>query len=261
MLLLINAEKIILTRVSDVTALAYYSVAFNLANVAAFMGGALLQSLVPAFSQLLAPEKREQFMGLLFRVARFNLIVIFPLIAGMFVFSEQFIRLWAGEEFARESTAPFRILAVGLFFYLFSFIPNALLLASGKSEVQARLYWLELLPYIAVTILLVTYYGAIGAALAWAVRVISDCALMSYFGLRSVSVGVRQMASSVWAIGLVGILFIVPMAITMSTDFGIGALAGAFIVTGSLYVVAVGYFLMEKAELAVLFEKLHRKGV
>ncbi len=55
--LLVNLEKLVLAKVTTVETLAHYAVAFTLATMATMFSSAMIQSLVPAFSQLLKPEK------------------------------------------------------------------------------------------------------------------------------------------------------------------------------------------------------------
>src|SRR5690348_15913957 len=98
-LLLINFEKLALSRLVSVRTLAYYSVAFTFANIATLFSGSMTQSLVPAFSQLTAPEKRDEFNALFSRGLRLNLIVLLPGIMFLFVIARPFFTIWAGPEF------------------------------------------------------------------------------------------------------------------------------------------------------------------
>jgi O-antigen/teichoic acid export membrane protein len=175
--LLVNLEKIVLTRQSSVQDLAYYSVAFTFANAATLYSQAMGLSLMPAFSQLLTPDRREQLLGLFNRGLRLNLFGILPAVAILCVIARPFFTAWAGQDFGRESTPPFYILLVGLFFNLNAFIPAGLVMAGGRTDIFAKLYWLELIPYVALTALLTRRFGAEGAAAAWSLRVIVDCAI------------------------------------------------------------------------------------
>jgi O-antigen/teichoic acid export membrane protein len=173
-MLLVNLEKIFLTKLVSVQALAYYSVAFTFANMAAMFSQAMTQSLYPAFSQLMAPEKRAEFDALFARGIRLNITCLLPTLVVMFVIAEPFFTLWAGEEFGRESTLPFYVLLAGLFFNILAFIPHASITATGRTDLFARLYWIELLIYAGLAWVLIGYFGIIGAAAAWSIRVFLD---------------------------------------------------------------------------------------
>jgi O-antigen/teichoic acid export membrane protein len=135
---------------------------------------ALRQSLLPAFAQLSQPEKRPELEMLVKRGVRLFQAVAIPGLVSLCVIARPFFTIWAGKDFGRESTLPFFILAIGLFFSLMAYVPHSTILARGRTDVFARLYWMELLTYAVLASVLVYEYGIIGAAVAWTVRVIVD---------------------------------------------------------------------------------------
>jgi O-antigen/teichoic acid export membrane protein len=173
-MLLTNLEKFVLTKLVSVKALAYYSVAFTLANMATIFAQAMIQSLVPAFSQLQAADSKAELEALFARSIRLNLIWLFPVLTLMFVGAETFFRLWVGEEFALESTVPFYLLLAGFFFNILAYVPHASIVAAGRTDVFAPLYWFELFFYALTAWFLIGRFGILGAAVAWSVRVILD---------------------------------------------------------------------------------------
>lgn len=187
-ILLVNLEKIFLSSLVSVKSLAYYSVAFTFASTAGMFSASMIQSLVPAFSQLLAPERRSQFDALFSRGIRVNLIWLLPAMMFLFVIARPFFTFWAGEEFGRESTLPFYILLSGLFFNILAFIPHSSITAFGRTDIFAKLYWIELVLYVFAVILLINSYGIIGAAAAWSLRVIVDAFIIIWLAKRIVGV-------------------------------------------------------------------------
>jgi O-antigen/teichoic acid export membrane protein len=163
-------------------------VAFTLAMMMTMLSASMTQSLIPAFSQLLAPEKRAQLNNLFSRAFRMNIIIMLPVLAVLFVIAEPFFTLWAGSDFGRESTMPFYILLIGLGFAINNYVPMSLLMASGRTDVVAKLYWAELIPYLVLTAALTYRFGARGAAAAWTTRVIVDTALISWIASRRIGV-------------------------------------------------------------------------
>ncbi len=180
-MLLVNLEKLFLTKMVSVKALAFYSVAFTFANMATMFSQAMIQSLIPAFSQLLAPEKRREFDTLFARGIRLNVLWLLPAIMMMFVMARPFFTIWAGEEFGVNSTLPFYVLLIGLFFNLQATIPYIAIMAVGRTDVFARLYWIELLVYAFGAFLLINSWGIVGAALAWTLRVFFDAFIIVHF--------------------------------------------------------------------------------
>lgn len=177
-ILLVNTEKLVLTRLASVTALAYYSVAYTLAGTITLFSSAMVQSLVPAFSQLQDTKNQITLNNLYSRGIRVNLIWIVPAIVYLFIIAKPFFTIWVGEDFGRESTVLFYILLGGLMFNVIAYFPHSVITAAGRSDILAKIYWIELIPYLLLVGILTSQFGAKGAALAWSIRVITDAAVM-----------------------------------------------------------------------------------
>jgi O-antigen/teichoic acid export membrane protein len=183
-LLLANLDKGILPRMVSVQALAYYSVAFSLAWMMAMFSNAMIQSLIPAFSLLQQEESRDQLQGLYTRGIRLTLIWLIPCLVLLAISAKPFFRLWAGEDFGRESVPIFYVMLVGISFNILAFLPYAAIMASGRTDVYAKLYFAELVPYVFLLVALTYSYGAIGAAIAWCIRIIADALLLFFLSKR-----------------------------------------------------------------------------
>jgi O-antigen/teichoic acid export membrane protein len=188
-ILLINLEKLFLTRMVSVEALAFYSVAFTFANMAMLFSAAMSQALLPAFSQMQTPEKNAQYRTLFARAIRLNLIWILPALSLMFVAARIFFTLWAGEEFGRQSTLPFYILVAGLLFNIPAHIPHAAITAAGRTDIFAKLYWVELLIYAVGAYFLISNFGIVGAAAAWSLRALLDAFIVIHLAGKYADVG------------------------------------------------------------------------
>jgi O-antigen/teichoic acid export membrane protein len=109
----------------------------------------------------------------------------------LFVVARPFFTIWAGEDFGRESTLPFYVLLLGLFFTLVAYIPYSTLMAAGRTDIFAKLYWIELIPYVLAVALLTNSFGAVGAAAAWSLRAIMDAVLIVWLAKRSVGLSLN----------------------------------------------------------------------
>lgn len=170
LILLNNLEKLLLARLVEVKSVGYYSIASTFANMTTMFSMAMVQTLIPAFSQLMSPEKRAELNKLFSRTLRLSLIGLLPSIMLMLVVAQPFFTVWAGKEYGENSVYPCYILLAGIFFSILVYIPNCILLSSGRSEVFARFYLIEIVPYAILTYFLISYWGIIGAALAWSIR-------------------------------------------------------------------------------------------
>jgi O-antigen/teichoic acid export membrane protein len=212
--LLVNLEKLVLVKTTSVETLAYYSLAFTLAMMATMFAQAMIQSLIPAFSQLLAPQKLEQLQGLFSRSMRLILIALVPTLAILFVVAKPIFIYMGGEDFGRESTGPFRLLLFGLLFNILAFTPYSLLMASGRADIFAKLYWIELMPYVGLIAFLTIQFGALGAAAAWSIRVIADALVIGRIAIRSTDVSFAMFEGRGWGFVFAVLLFIPPLAIS-----------------------------------------------
>lgn len=177
-ILLTNSEKLVLTKVTSVETLAFYSAATTLAMTIAMFSGSMIQSLLPAFSQLQSPDNRAALIALYSRGIRINLILLVPGLLTLALIAKPFFTLWGGEDFGRESPLPFYILLCGLAFNVLAYFPYAAIMASGRSDIFAKLYWMELVPYLLLVVWLTSSFGAAGAAAAWSIRVIADTGVL-----------------------------------------------------------------------------------
>lgn len=176
--LLVNVEKLLLARLVSVKALAYYSVAFTFANLAITFALALLQSLIPAFSQLQLPELRAQLNNLFARANRLMVLGLIPTLGLMAVIGKPFITLWAGSEFGLGSSSPFYVLLIGIALVLLASVSNCAVLSAGKTNLLAKIYWTELFVYTVSAFILIYFLGVLGAALAWSIRSLFDFLLI-----------------------------------------------------------------------------------
>jgi O-antigen/teichoic acid export membrane protein len=184
-LVLANGEKVLLARYGSVRALAHYSVAFVLAMTLTQVPSAMGQSLLPALSRLQVGQDVAPLQQLSKRALHGTLFWVVPAALLMCVAARPFFTLWAGPEFGQESTLPFYILAFGLIFNVLAWVPYNLLIALGKTGLIARFHLVELIPYILLTVLLSSRFGAIGAAVAWSLRVALTSPLLIIFAQRA----------------------------------------------------------------------------
>lgn len=185
--------------------------------MAVIFGTAMHQSLVPAFSQLLQPQKRTEMEALFSRTVRMNILGMAPLLASLFVLARPFFTLWAGPEFGRHSTVPFYIMIVTVLFSLWAYVPVSVLIASGRTDILARVYWLQLVPYIALTGACTARFGAVGAAIAWSTRVLFNTCVMTYLGSRVSGLPIWVFRGQAASLGG-ALLILLPAAVIAATS-------------------------------------------
>ena len=245
-ILLVNSEKLLLTKMVSVRALAYYSVAFTFANMATMFSWAMVQSLIPAFSQLMTPEKRDQFDALFARSVRLCVIGLLPTLMLMFAAGRPFFTIWAGEEFGRESTLPFYLLIAGFFFNIIAYASHATVTASGRTEIFAKLYFAEILPYVLSSIVLIYFFGITGAAAAWALRVGVDAIVMIYLAKRIARIKFRYL-DELRPIYISSLVFLIPIASVLFESAPAISIALALLSVGA-FAVLIWFFAADDTE-------------
>lgn len=178
---LMSSEKIFLVRFASAKALAYYSVAFTIAKLLNVLPGALSQSLFPAFSRLQVNTEKRYLKKMYSQCCRGVLLCLFLAATIICFFAQPFLATWAGAEYGRESIIPLYILVMGCFFEGMSYVPSFLLQAVGKPYMITYIQAVEIVPYLLMTALLTSSFGASGAALAWSLRAIVESLVI--FGL------------------------------------------------------------------------------
>lgn len=233
---LFNAEKGVLAATISVKVLAYYSVAMTIAGMMILLSSNIIQSLVPAFSQLSGSESVSHLRSLFVRIVKLSLIILIPGSAFLCLVVESFLRIWAGEEFAVESSTPFFILLVGLLFSVPGYVPYSLLMAQGRASAVAKLYWFEIIPYISLVLLLTLNFGIIGTAIAWSFRVAFDGIVFFLLAKRSSKFSLDLSEDKlVWVVGSV-FIYVPILILLMVRGRELSVInAGTFIIATLVY--------------------------
>lgn len=255
-LALLSADRLWLVHFTSVTVLAYYSIAFTLARLTAILPGALGQALLPAFSRLM--DQSERLSALYDRALRMLIALLIPsaiMLAGV---GGPFITAWLGPDFGKEARLPLCLLAVAVVIDGAAYLPRVLLSATGRPGQVLKSQVLTIGPYIALGGTLVSEFGAIGAAMAWTLRVTLEAILV--FRLASQREGsllgiwsTRPRAKS--SLALVLILTVALISVSSPTDGLWLGVIGASAAAG-----LAGWSLLSRNELEWLGGQI-RKGL
>jgi len=217
-LVLANIERVFLAYFSSVRELAYYSIAASLASLVSFIPSSMNQSLMPAMSTLHAAKDKIRLEALYVQALRAVLFCVLPMALMVCVAGEPFLRLWAGPEYAANSTYLLYILMVGVIFNIAAAPPYILLTAAGRTGTIAKCHLAETIPHLIYTSLLIFVFGAVGAALAWSLRTLVDAILLLAAARQEVSLS-WQVLSGGWRAYGIALLMLVGTAL-VSFYFG-----------------------------------------
>ena len=101
-------------------------------------------------------------------------------------FAEIILDLWLGSQFALKSTIIFQVLILGLIFNSIAQVPFTSIQAQGGSRITAMLHLFEVVPYVLLLLYLIQYYGLLGAAWAWTIRMFVDMGLLIFLDQKNI---------------------------------------------------------------------------
>ncbi len=172
--ILVTIDRVLIGSVLSVEAVAFYTVPYNLVTKVSVIPGALATSLFPKLSRGNAADSGRMADEAVLALAA----VMTPLVVVGILTMPIFMRLWVGSAFALKGSPVGIILLLGLWINGLAYIPNSLLQANNRPDLTAKFHAAELLPFLGVLWLGVQFFGLIGAAWAWTLRVTLDAVLL-----------------------------------------------------------------------------------
>jgi O-antigen/teichoic acid export membrane protein len=176
-------DRFVLGALISVSAVAYYSVPSEMVGRLLLLPVTLMGVLFPAFSTAHAAD-RDRFAALFESGLRYILVTLFPITVALVALAPDGLRFWLGNDFAQNSSAVLRYLAVAVFISSVSQVPFALLQGAGRPDITAKLHLFELPLYGVTLFALVKLRGIEGAAIASLLRVTLDAVLLFFFSYR-----------------------------------------------------------------------------
>ncbi|MDA8387738.1 MAG: flippase [Nitrospiraceae bacterium] len=189
-----NMDRFFVGALVSVSAVAYYTVPCEVLGRFAIIPGALTATLFPALSGLHVTGQGERINLIVARGLKALLFMAGMITVSVFLFGGDFLRLWMGAKYAAEGSAVFSIIAAGFLVNALAYIPNSLLMATGRPDIPARFHMIELPVYIAMLVVLTRLRGIEGTALCWALRALMDAVLLfaAVFRMHPARAGLRR---------------------------------------------------------------------
>jgi O-antigen/teichoic acid export membrane protein len=175
--LMVTADRFVISAVLGAGMVAYYTVPFEVLIRVLVVPAALTSVLFPRLAAVMAndwPEARRLHRKCL----KIIMAALLPICLIIAVGSKWGLTLWLGRDFAEQSWIIVSVLAIGLLLNGVAYLPFAAIQAAGDARTTAYLHMLELVLYIPGLFLSLKFFGLIGAAIAWDVRVALDLAFL-----------------------------------------------------------------------------------
>lgn len=169
-----SMDRMLIGSVLSAEAVAFYTVPFNLVSRFSVLPGALATSLFPRLSRGELSERS--------RLAGEAVVTLSAVMTPLTIFSIAalpiFMRLWVGQSFAGHAVPVGTALLVGVWVNSLAYIPAAHLGSINRPDLPAKFHAYELVPFLAVLWLGLHFFGLLGAAWAWTLRVTFDAVLL-----------------------------------------------------------------------------------
>lgn len=178
--LMVYLDRFLIGALLSMTAVAYYVTPYEVVTKLWLVPGALASALFPAFAATIGVE-RQQTARLFQLGSKALFVALFPVILIILTYAREGLELWLGSEFADNSAAVLKWLAVGVFLNSMAQLPFSLIQGAGRADITAKLHLAELPGYLLLLWALAHYFGITGVAMAWVLRVSVDTALL--FGM------------------------------------------------------------------------------
>lgn len=168
-LLMTQLDKLILSKLISLEMFGYYMIAALLASSLVIIIDPVFNTLFPRFSAL-APNNVQSLELLYHRGAQLMALLLLPLAITLAFFSEELILLWTGDQMVAEMAAPIASLLIsGTAVNGILNLPYALQLSYGWTRMAFLIAAGMALIYLPLLLVLVRYFGVLGAATAWVV--------------------------------------------------------------------------------------------
>lgn len=176
--LLETVDRFIIGSLSGAAAVAFYTVPFNLVNRVAIIPRALSISLFPKLSRGSKEESSRLASDAVLALAA----VMTPLIVLVIGVLPVFMRHWVGASFAQHAVPVGIVLLGGAWINSLASVPFGHLQASNRPDIVAKFHAIEVAPFLGALWIGLHYFGLVGAAYAWTLRVTIDALLLFYAG-------------------------------------------------------------------------------
>ena len=171
--LVATADRFVISAVISAAAVSVYVIPYEMAAQSLILIGAITTVTFPYFSQLIVknPENVQSFFNKILIVSIGFMAVIFLVFE---FFGDEILYLWLKRDAESQSVEILKILGFGLIPYAIGTLCVSLLHAFGRTEVTAKLNMIEFPIFLCLIFFSVKYFGILGAAYAWVIRVIID---------------------------------------------------------------------------------------
>ncbi|HEY4215969.1 MAG TPA: flippase [Gemmatimonadaceae bacterium] len=184
--IMVNMDRFVIGALLPMAAVAYYVTPYELVTKLFLIPAAILGVLFPALATVFSSD-RTRAVSLVDRCVRVILIALFPATLVMVLLAHEGLTFWVGAVYAKEGTAILQILAIGVLINCAAGqVAYTALQSLGRPDLTARVHLVELPLYLGAMWLFVHWWGLVGVAMVWTLRVTADAAVLFTLMVRNI---------------------------------------------------------------------------
>lgn len=183
--LMVTADRFIISYMLGAGLVAFYTVPFDFIVRLLIIPAALTGVLFPRLSNLFKTDIGQ--IKILYKKSFLIILGVMGLLSiGVAIGSYFGLTLWLGENFAENSWVIASVLAIGLLFNSLAQLPHTVIQASGNVRITSIIHLCEFLFYIPLLYGALHFYGLVGAAIVWVLRVLADLIALSIIAKKEI---------------------------------------------------------------------------
>ncbi|MGA1841297.1 MAG: oligosaccharide flippase family protein [bacterium] len=161
-----NADPIIISYFLSTTWVAIFSIPQRLLRYISEISWPITTVFLPVFSELDGKKDNNAIRSIYTNYTRYIVILILPILSGVFVYGIPFIRIWIGEKYAYEGRYVLYFLTGSLFFTIINPLIYRLFYGINRLAVVVKVPCVVCLLNIIMSVLFVQRFGISGVAFA-----------------------------------------------------------------------------------------------
>lgn len=170
-------DRLVIGVIVSASAVTYYATPHELITKLSIFPGAMTAVLFPTFAAQMA-RRDEQAWPLFIRAVHGLFLALLPVTVILMLFAHELLALWINSDFADHSAIILQIFAVGILINCLAQVAFTLIQSLGASRLTAQAHLIELPLFLLALWLLTSAHGALGAVIAWLLRIVFDSVLM-----------------------------------------------------------------------------------
>lgn len=256
-----STDKLIIGAMIGTAAVAVYNVGATFNTIVMSISSAISGVLTPRVTNMVFTNcSKKDLTDVFIRIGRIQYILVSFIISAFIVFGQQFIRIWAGADYAQA----YPVALLTLIPIMVPLIQNtglSIIIAQNKHRFRAIMYFMIALVNVGSTIVAVHYFGIIGAAAcSCGAYVIGNGFIMNWYYYKRVGIDIPLFWKNILKMSPVAVLMTV--AGLLATKYYVIDSWGGFILGAAVYTllfVPLTYFLiMNKYEKNIIREPAAR---